>query len=153
MARKLDTRNTRHHEPITTLGETPAFRALKDRIEPLAVLDEARRQKALTAEDRPEPSHVERHRPNGPRIRDGEPAASFASEPVRVEKDGHMWQVTLNREVTEADRALLHKNGFEPVDDEHRIWNASQKQLVENRSDINVVALKLAGKQRQEISR
>ena len=88
-------------------------------------------------------ANQKRERPTGPRKRDGEPAASFASEEIRISKDGHMWQVEARRELTGNEKDKLAASGFHAVDDEEKIWNASQRELASRGTDINIVGLAL----------
>ena len=90
--------------------------------------------------------HVEKHRPDGPRKRDGEPAASYQGRSVRVIKDGQMWQVTVERDLTAEEYGKMQASGFTDVSDTGRIWNASQKELVQAGTDINIVAIQLDAK-------
>ncbi len=114
--------------------------ALKEQIPGLTSATEHPRQ--LEA-----PTHVEqelRRRPTGPRPRKpGEPATSFASEDLRIIRDGYTWQVTANRELTGDEKDRLAASGFQAVDDDEKVWNANQRELARRGTDINVVALAL----------
>ena len=89
---------------------------------------------------------AQRDRPTGPRKRDGEPAASFASEDLRIIKDGNTWQLRAERELTGNEKDRLAASGFQAVDDNEQIWNATQRELTRRETDINHVAMAL-GKQ------
>lgn len=84
-----------------------------------------------------------RHRPTRPKGRHGEAATSFASDDIRISVDGAMWQVEARRELTGEEKDRLAASGFHAVDDEERFWNASQRDLARNGTDINVVAVSL----------
>ncbi len=85
-------------------------------------------------------------RPTGPRKRDGEPAASFASEELRIIKDGQTWQLRAERDLTGVEKDRLAASGFQAVDDNEQVWNATQRELAAKGTDINHVAMAL-GKQ------
>jgi hypothetical protein len=82
-------------------------------------------------------------RPTGPRKRDGEPAASFASEDLRIVKDGHMWQVEARRELTGNEKDRLAASGFHAVDDDEKVWNATQKEIARRGTDVNHIAFSI----------
>jgi hypothetical protein len=82
-------------------------------------------------------------RPIGPRKRNGEPAASFASDELRIIKDAETWQLRAERELTGVEKDRLAASGFQAVDDSEQVWNASQRELRERGTDINHVAFSL----------
>ena len=85
-------------------------------------------------------------RPIAPRKRDGEPAASFASAPVRITLQDRVWQVEARRELTGNEKDRLAASGFHAVDDNEQVWNAPQSELVRRGTDVNVIAFELSGK-------
>jgi hypothetical protein len=85
-------------------------------------------------------------RPTAPRKRDGEPAASFASEAIRITLQDRVWQVEARRELTGNEKDRLAASGFQAVDDDEKVWNAPQAELRRRGSDINVIAFDLSGK-------
>ena len=136
--------------PVTVAAELPPPE--REVIEPNPNTTRPRDTPSRNGEEHELPTFAEviekqrRARPSAPRKRDGEPAASFASQDIRITLQDRVWQVEARRELTGNEKDRLAASGFHAVDDDEKIWNAPQSELVKRQTDINVVAFELSGK-------